>query len=210
MVDMKQCLIALILLNVCAFIYGLYYYTEQLNNTPVLLWLFTIDCPLYSILLAVVFCLAVLKRSSSTLNFVAATGAMKYGVWTMFVLLFYGDFFFASPFYLQSAFLFVGHLGLFLEGVLLIGTTNIDLKVFSMCIVWFLINDWLDYGVGIHPFLPESAETAGRISTVAALTIFASLAIPVLAFLAWREKMNVYSWNRFLTRLRNAIGGGMP
>lgn len=202
---MKKYLIALTVINVFAFLYGLLYYYEQLRVTDPLLWIFTIDCPLYAALMATVLGLAVIGRGLGTaFNFITSAGALKYGLWTMFVLLFYGDFFFSPALSLQSAILFIGHIGLVLESLLLIGTSSIDRRVLAVAIAWFALNDWFDYGVGIHPFLPESAE---KISIVAALTVAASLAIPALVFLAWERRRNVYSWSGFLTGLRNAIEG---
>lgn len=201
---MRRYLIALIIINVLAFLYGLVYYDQQLRSTSPLLWIFTIDCPLYALFMAAVFGLAASgRRLGTAFNFIASAGALKYGLWTIFVLLFYGDFFFAPALFTESAILFVGHIGLVLEGLLLIGTSGIDRRVLAMAIMWFAVNDWFDYEVGIHPFLPESAAKLG---TVALLTVAASLVIPALAFLAWNKQRNFYGWNRFLTKLRNAAG----
>lgn len=206
---MKTYLLALVAINLLGFLYGLVYYIEQLHSTNPLLWLFTIDCPLYSLLVAVVFGYAVVRKSTakrsvfrSAFEFIVAVGAVKYGLWTLFVLSFYGNFFFSPELYSQSAILFVSHVGLLLEGLAIVGTSRIDKRVLAVAIVWFLINDYLDYFVGIHPYVPEDA---GRLGLVMSLTFVSSLILPLLSYAAWNRRFNFFSWSGFLTKLRKEL-----
>ena len=109
-----------------------------------MLWIFVIDCPLYSILFGVNLYLIVKKKPNNLLGFVSVVGNIKYGLWTIVALLL-PRLFFIYPLFIVS------HLLLMIEVILLYKLFSFKLKHFIVVLAWFLLNDFLDYFVGIHP-----------------------------------------------------------
>ena len=128
----------IVLANLGGAVYGFtFFYGNQLLATNPLLWLFVADCPLYALLFAVAFLFRGKARPEtlktlfgkvpdlSFLWFVAFLGAMKYGFWTMFVLSTYPEFYFTSGASLLYGAIFVGHLFLLFETMLLVGKIKV-------------------------------------------------------------------------------------
>ena len=151
----KKWLAFLVLINIGGFIYGIYYYSYQLSITQVYLWPFTIDSPLYVIFFAFTsYLLYKNKRIPNWFLFLTAVGLIKVGIWTTLVLWFYSDYYFATAFALNIAILIL-HVGMVLEGLVLIPRFSVKTKEFLAVLAWFLFNDWLDYFAGIHTLIPE-------------------------------------------------------
>jgi uncharacterized membrane protein YpjA len=91
-------LLLLIAANLIGAAYGfVFFYGPSLWQTAFTQpWLlpFIPDCPLFTLLVAIAFVGVYTKTESKALNFLALAGALKYGFWTVFVLLFYGGFYF--------------------------------------------------------------------------------------------------------------------
>lgn len=144
--------VLLIVINLAGTVYGFYYYQQQFLETPFYLWLFIPDCPLYTLLFAVVIFLYVFKKKTNAfLTVLTAFGLIKYGLWTVTTILLYSNYFFAvNP--LMYSILFFLHAGMILESFVLIPLIrriNI-LPIF----LWFLLNDFSDYfafGTIPHP-----------------------------------------------------------
>jgi len=183
----------LLLINVGAVLVGYMYYQDQLATTPFYLWIFVPDCPFYVLLFLLSFGLAQFSAKSGgssllgsisrlvrsdTFNFVVSIGLVKYALWTMFVLLFYSSTFFSPPYSAQSYFLFFAHIGMALECLLLL-PKKVDMKMLGIALAWFLLNDVMDYFVGLYPYLPQGAE---QFRVVMLLTFAASI---VLSFSAY-------------------------
>ena len=160
------------------------YYPEQLAATDPLLWMFVPDCPGYALFFAVALFFrgegrpavlnrliggarsrgvplpGFLKRGVPDLSFfwyLAFAGAMKYGFWTVFVLATYSRFYFTPASSLMYSVLFVAHIFLLFETMLLVGKIHVR-KVFLPLVGFSLIaNDVSDYLLGTHPPLPDSA-----------------------------------------------------
>ncbi|MEW5955955.1 MAG: DUF1405 domain-containing protein [Candidatus Micrarchaeota archaeon] len=169
---MRNWLALFSLVGLAGFAYGVYYYLPQLSQTSPLLWLFVLDCPLFSLLMAIVFGLAFFGVKNDSLAFFASVGAFKYGVWTMFALLLYADWFFSPANALISAGLFAAHALLALGGLVLAGRPRVSNAFFAVVLAWFFVGDLLDYGFGLHPLLPPSPEITWVAAAAFALTFF--------------------------------------
>lgn len=144
-------LIALIAINILGSIYGYYWYGGQLSATPLKLWIFTFDSPFSTTLFAAALLGIYFSREIQFLQLIAYTSVIKYGIWASVVIL---HFWFTSggPTFITTI-LLISHLGMALEGLVFIR----HLYVYSLYVViiggWFLLNDYMDYVVGVHPYL---------------------------------------------------------
>ncbi len=167
----------LLLINFGAVLVGYMYYQDQLAATPFYLWIFVPDCPFYVLLFLLSFSGLV---KSETFNFVVSIGLVKYALWTMFVLLFYSGTFFSPAYASQSYFLFFAHIGMALQCLLLL-PKKVDIRMLGIALAWFLLNDFMDYFIGVYPYLPQGAE---QLRVVMLLTFAASLVLSFGAYLA--------------------------
>jgi uncharacterized membrane protein YpjA len=151
--DNRKMLIFLILVNICGFFAGIYYYYIQLSMTPAYFWIFVIDCPLYTLLMAVVLVMKLKEKRSDVLNFLTSAGLIKYGLWTGIVVFLYRDLFFAVNPVIYSL-LFPLHIGMILEGIILIPHFKTSVNFFLPVLGWFLLNDYMDYFIGTVPIIP--------------------------------------------------------
>lgn len=172
----------LILANIFGILYGLAIYSNQLSVTFLPLWIFIADCPFYVFLAT--FSLAGVARSK-LYNFIAAVGLVKYGLWTEFVLLLHPSVYFSSSLEAQSIFLFIVHIGMITEFMLIL-PRKIPRRVFLIGLGWFLLNDFVDYILGFHPIIPEGQILLVGLVTVG-LSIFASIFLYEGAGRVWRS-----------------------
>lgn len=173
--DSRKWLWTLLLVNVTGFLFGIWYYLPQLSQSNPLLWLFIIDCPLYVLLFAAICGLRLKgndldQRSKSNapsvpgwLYYLTSVGLVKYGFWTGLVVFLYWNVLFSAAPVLYSI-LFPLHIGMMLEGIILIPRTGKIqegawkrklLEPLLVC-VWFLLNDWLDYFMGTVTAVPPA------------------------------------------------------
>ncbi len=137
---MKKFLIFFI--NLLTFFTFIFYYGPQILRTNPLLWVFVPDCQISALLIG-------LSMYIKRLRFIASAMAFKYGLWTMIIV-----WAFKLPFSL-----FITHLFLFVESFLISG------KPYKISISYLFLNDFSDYFLGTHPYLP-----------------YLTLNIPILAF----------------------------
>lgn len=152
----KSWLTGLLLVNLGGFLFGLYYYWQQLSVSPSWLWIFIIDCPLYALLFAVI-CFRHLKKAGVPrwLYYLTAVGLIKYGLWTGLVIWLHGEYFFSTAPVMYAA-LFPLHIGMILEGIVLVPWYRIRGWHLPAVLSWFLLNDWLDYFRGTLPLIPDT------------------------------------------------------
>lgn len=167
----RRFLIFLIVVNLLGSIYGFYWYRGQLQETPVYLWLFTFDSPLSVILFSAALLGYLLRFENKLLHLIGYTGVIKFGIWASVVIL---DFWIVgggTPTFVV-AMLLLSHLGMALEGFVFIRHFHYPLRTIVALAFWFGIGDYLDYVVGIHPWLyyPGQARTAAVTAVV--LSIF--------------------------------------
>ncbi|MDN5361247.1 MAG: hypothetical protein PWP70_294 [Moorella sp. (in: firmicutes)] len=166
-------LATLLMINLLGSIYGYYWYHEQLLATPWYWWPFTPDSPLATTLFTLALFLALGRRESGLLRLVAAIAVIKYGLWAMVIIT---DFWRAGAAVTPvEAGLWLSHLGMLVEGYLFLRHWPVVPWQLGVIAMWLIINDFVDYGVGLHPylFLPGQEDlalvTAGAISLAAIL-----------------------------------------
>lgn len=141
-------------INIVGLVLGTFgWYGDQLIKTPVIWWIFVPDCPLVAGYAAVALWGVRQEKRWTTFNLFTALGCIKYGVWTCVVWLLYwsatGDF---NP---LSILMFVTHMGLIAQGVvLLLLTERWSVREVLPSVAFYAVADFVDYGLGHHPGYP--------------------------------------------------------
>ncbi len=138
----KLILIGILIANLFGIYIGFYSYLDQILKHP-LFFIFIPDCPLYVLLISIYL---IFNIKNETIKGVIKMGLIKYSLWTLFVLLYFHNYFLTNIF---GIFLFFAHIGMFLENFLIKEKENL------IILIWFLINDIVDYGLNMHPYLPK-------------------------------------------------------
>jgi uncharacterized membrane protein YpjA len=173
----RRFLLLLIAINLVGFIFGIYYYMPQLAVTPSYLWLLVIDCPLYVFLFALVLvCLLVRFRLQDVLIFAIFVGLIKYGLWTVLVILLHSSLFFSVD-AAMYCFLLVSHVGMMAESVVLWGSFRPTVYNTAAVALFFLANDISDYVYGTLPTIPQTWVPALFVES-----LLVSVLIPLLAY----------------------------
>jgi uncharacterized membrane protein YpjA len=142
----KLILALVIIINIIGSLFGLYYYWDQLTMTPWYYWLFVPDCPMYSFFMVFALGFIAMGKRFDTFNVITIVGLAMYGAWTMFTLIYFREVFFAPENALMSVGLWVSHLGLALESVLLLPyIKNAGIISWALAGAWFLAQDFFDY-----------------------------------------------------------------
>ena len=136
--------------NLLGTLFGFYYYFEQLMNTPLYLWIFVPASPLATLFIAASIYLNINYRPVPVLDALAFIGNFKYGLWTVFCLIYYFDIFFGANSTALYSFMLVSHFGMFLQSFLVFKWRNINWFELGIDFIWFEINDIIDYSFGTH------------------------------------------------------------
>lgn len=177
--------IALVTGNLIGAVAGfILWYGGQFAVTPVHFWPFVPDSPGNAFLFVPAYLLIRRRKPGwSFLNALAAFGNIKYGVWTVAFWWFFwregGD-----PGLMGISMSFT-HLVMTLEGIYLLNYVRASFPLALGLSLWFLFNDWADYGPwNLHPGLPS----LGLVPTMTAEALLSTVAITaVLMAMAWRQ-----------------------
>ncbi len=173
--------------NLAGSAFGFYYYKELLAASPLTLWIFIPDSATSTLLFSLALLFILLGRKLGWLSFVASVYVMKYGLWTLLVILFYSDYFLAPFNRLFYVTMFVLHFGMILEPVFILPTIERK-RIHLVFVTWFLLNDYFDYIVGTHPLLGYPFSNIGVIG------LFSVLFSVVLCFIVHAGSgFNVFS-----------------
>ena len=174
-----------ILANIVGFASGMLFYWYQLSITPSLLWLFVIDCPLYTLLATVVLVGQDRKWNiPSWFTFVVTVGLFKYAIWTFYALSVYYKYFFFEIAAIWNYTFGPVHVFMFLEAFLIFKLIK-KFKWWHIPIAagWFWVNDFVDYWIGTYPIVP-----VGHVMELRNLMLVLSIAIPILLYV-WRDRL---------------------
>ncbi len=182
--------VPILLVNVAGSVYGYYWYSGQLAATAKELWLFVPDSPLATTMFAAVLLLSLLGYRSLLFSLVALTANIKYGIWAVIII---SDFWAGGgAVRFSEVMLWVSHLGMAAQGAVYLKTClfprrrdsgrDIPGPTLAAVAAWMLLNDFLDYRLGIYPYLYEPRqETLGAVSA-AALSVLLILSITIIPF----------------------------
>ncbi len=142
--------------NFIGFVWGtIYWYGAQLLQSPIYLWPFIPDCPLFALLFIPAFLLALRGKGNNAYNLLVAFGLIKYGVWTN--LAWYGYWALGYPVSFMGIAMCLTHLGMILEGIYLLYYLRPRLTWALAAGLWFAGSDYVDYGLGYFPAIPDLA-----------------------------------------------------
>ena len=146
----KRFLYSIAVVNLFGTAFGFYYYSDQLLSTNPLLWLFVPASPIATLLFASSIYLNANDRGLHLLDALAFVSNFKYGLWTVFCLIYYSEIFFTGNSAVLYSFMLISHFGMAVQAFLLFKWENIGLKALMPVSGWYLFNDLIDYSFGTH------------------------------------------------------------
>lgn len=167
------------LVNFLAAVIGtVWWYGPMLMQSPLWAYPFIPDCPLAAFVATIAFIGLRSGKRWHVFNALAAFACIKYGLWTQaFWLKHWSAGGLIEPI---SAGMFITHIGLLCEGVLLL-TTIAPLGVAGRLAVtaWYVLSIIIDYGFSYHPPLTPQVS----VDYMFAVTCMLTFGIGVLLFL---------------------------
>lgn len=156
---------------------GYLWYADQLAATPRRFWPFVPDSPLSATLFAALLLLILAGRHQrwygQALSAVALCWIIKYGLWAVGILT---DYWLtpSSPTWLEWV-LWWSHLGMAAEGLLYFPFLPVSWPARVLVTAWLAVNDYVDYGLGHHPYL--FLEEQWCLAMLLAVSLSAGLAL---------------------------------
>lgn len=166
----------LFLINAGGAASGYLWYARQLAVTPWYYWPFVPDSPLSATLFTFMLGSFLAGRRGpgwQLLSLVATAWIIKYGLWAMGIIT---DYWLtpARPSPIEWA-LWLSHLGMAAEGFLYFPFLSISRRQAAALTFWLVINDYIDYGLGQHPYLFLPGQRSLALALAAGLTMSLSL-----------------------------------
>lgn len=144
----------LFFINLGGTIYGFIWYEAQLQATePAVFRIFVPDSPTGSGLFTLVILTYILGKHVPVLEALAGITNFKYGIWAVGVIL--TGWALGDPLQWQELMLVGSHLGMAIESVLYARFYKLTWIAVGIASLWTLNNDFLDYVMDIHPYLPD-------------------------------------------------------
>lgn len=172
-------LFLLVIVNLAGTLFGVYYYIPQLLASEMFFWPLIPDSPTATFLF--ILSLSLIARNDfskekglkNIIYGLAFVGNIKYGLWTVFVLIEFMPQFLSINGTLMYSFLLLSHLGMFLQAFLIL--PYIDYSDYILIApIFYLFNDLIDYSFQIHTSLPEAQSIDSKVAFVAYTLTFAS------------------------------------
>lgn len=148
----KHVLAGLLVVNVLGTVYGYYWYTRQLVDTPAQFWIFVPDSPTASLFFVVVLIAFLFKKHVPLFEALAAVTLFKYGVWAVGMNLAGG--FVTGSLEWSNDLLIVSHSGMALEGLLYLPFYRFKMWHLAVASIWTLNDLMIDYVYGMSPRYP--------------------------------------------------------
>ncbi len=167
----------IVLANLAGTAFGFYWYRDLLLSQKFSLWPLIPDSPLSTLFIAFSLTLFLYNRSNSLIDALAFVGNLKYGLWTVFVQLYFFQELIATTSIYLYLFITFSHLLMFLQAFLVLRYSDLSLKAGLTAVLWFLVNDFVDYSLGVHATLPVEVELFSVVSGVAFLLTVVSAVI---------------------------------
>ena len=181
--------VPLVLINAAGSVYGYYWYAGQLSATALKWWPFVPDSPLSTTMFALVLLLSLLGVQNALLGLLAFTGCVKYGLWAVILI---SEFWAGGgPVRFTEAMLWASHLGMAAQGAIYLGSylspgagsRGFGGPVLAAAAVWMLLNDFLDYYFGIHPYLYHPGQLLLGAASALGLSVLLILSLKILSWL---------------------------
>lgn len=164
----------LVAVNLVGTVFGYWFYRFHLLENPIHFWPFIPVSPNATLFMALSLGLYALgKRNKWTriVDVLAFIGNLKYGLWTVVVMLSTPSAYLLESTAFMFSFLVISHALMATQSLLVLDYTEFDLNALFVAALWYTINDVVDYfGPKLHTPLPEGASFALAGLTATALT----------------------------------------
>jgi uncharacterized membrane protein YpjA len=176
----------LLIINFLGTIYGFIWYGNQLADTPAYLRIFVPDSPTGSGLFTLVLLTYLVGRQIPVLEALAGITNFKYGVWAVAVII--AGWLLGREVYWQDVMLLVSHTGMAVESLLYARFYKLSWLPVGIAALWTLNNDFLDYVMDIHPWLPSVLDPfEGYVGLLTVLLSLISIAVIWFANNKWNR-----------------------
>ncbi|MBA4543159.1 MULTISPECIES: DUF1405 domain-containing protein [Thermoactinomyces] len=162
LLEQRWVLWSLFIVNFLGTIYGFYWYKNQLMDTsPRILDIFVPDSPTASGFFTLVLLGYLCSRRSPLLEAFASITLFKYGIWAVVMIIWEGwldPLPFTEALSWQHWMLMFSHFGMAMEGLLFVPFYTYRRREIQIVAAWTLLNDLMDYGLDLHPWLTAALE----------------------------------------------------
>jgi len=152
----------LIAVNLAGSAFGYWYYRFALIDNPLYTWPLIPVSPNATMFMAISLALFAVGRNSRwtrIIDALAFIGNLKYGLWTVIVMLSTPSAFLAESTDFMFFFLVVSHALMATQAFLIFDYTSIGIEPVFVGAGWYLLNDLTDYfGPMLHTPLPKEAS----------------------------------------------------
>jgi len=192
-------------INFLGTIYGYYWYGKQLvftaDNLSVAYLPFVPDSPTASLFFTGTMAYLLVDSYKgrlarprtnwfrSIVEAFAVVTSFKYGVWAVSMI--WAAAYQGDPVNWQDWMLTISHLGMAAEAILYVSSYTYLLGGVAVVAAWVLLNDYMDYGVGVFPWLPKSLWD--ELPQVASYTVALSIVSVILAVILIKVRKSMRS-----------------
>lgn len=168
--------IVLLFNNLFGTLYGFYWYLDQITTSPVYMWPFIPNSPLTVLYFFIVLILLIRKKRSPFMEGLAYFGLIKHGLWTVAIVTLYQM---GANYFPENLMLWFGHAYMALQAILFWYYFGLPLSLGQAVAIsgWYIFNDYLDYVVGIFPWVDTGVVSVAFIRNMA---VTYTLALTVL------------------------------
>lgn len=175
--EYRPLLALVVVINILGTVFGFIYYRYLFGIVPWYLWPVVPDSPGSTLLFAIALALLLIGKKKDLLSFIACVSTIKYGLWTIFVIVYFPEYFLVPStreFYYLMLFL---HFGMVIQPVVLLHTIEHKRRYLLIALLWFFMNDYFDYVVGTGPLTTHGLPLDVVGVVTAALTLLSSLVV---------------------------------
>ncbi len=119
-------------------------------STDPLLWIFVPASPIATLFFAASIYLNINDEGLPVLDALSFISNFKYGLWTVFCLIYYSDIFFTGNSVGLYSFMLVSHFAMAAQAFLLFKWGKIGVKALVVAFLWYVFNDLIDYTFSTH------------------------------------------------------------
>lgn len=160
----------LVVINFLGSIYGYYWYHVQLSANPVYWWIFIPDSPLSCTLFMLGLLLWLFRKRFGLLGIIGCLAVIKYGIWAVVINYTYWQI--TGNFTLENLMLSLSHLGMAVQGMVYLLGITIEGRQIIWAGIWLLAWDFMDYVVGLHPYLFDQRQYSIAQGWAVGLSVF--------------------------------------
>ncbi len=192
----RKLMLLVALINIAGTAFGFYYYQPLFRLFPGYLYIFISDSPNATILFAISLFLLLAGRKHNTLYLIAMANNIKYGLWTMLVILYFPDYFLSPANKHYYYLMFFLHFGMVIQPALILHLVKIGKREVAISLLWLLINDFFDYVLWLNPLIIYSFPRDEVLRVGEVTTFFSFLSVISLYYLSKRKEFFERLWSR--------------